>query len=248
MPICFYDWDPQSDAYYVSGVFECVVREVWPPCLTMESALEYSKRTPVLGSVPFLVLRGKGQQRMFCANGESRGQLQSRATKAFHMDDISGMPMLHFDTLVSHYRPNSLSGKMMLAGTSAILSDIMCMPSKLRETGVAFLQKHRQKSINKQWRDRRFIIERIGGDGGVIMSALWRTTGCWDARGARCARDLLNVAPDAPDAPDDDQGSAPGQKKRSSVTNHYPHDDDVEAEPPRSRPCRSLGSTPPPRS
>ena len=152
-----------------------------PPCLTIESAREFVRRRPNLDNVPFLVLRGKGetQRRALSAKGEITALFECRASQLFHMDKTSGMPMLQFNTLVTHYKPNSLTGRLMFSGCTSILSDVLCMPEQLKESQVSFLQSKRVHSIEKQLRDRRLAVERIGGGGGVVMSLWWRTMGSW---------------------------------------------------------------------
>jgi hypothetical protein len=152
----------------------------------MEAAREFACRRPDLGNVPFLVLRGKGdrgQQQLnrkaYSANGEVTSLFQCRASRSFHMDQTSGMPMLQFNTLVTHYKPNVLTGRLMFSWNTSILSDVMCMPEKLKESQISFLQQIRGRSIEKQLRDRRLAVERIDGEGGAVVSLWWRTMGNW---------------------------------------------------------------------
>ena len=197
LPMCCYDWDPQSSSYYLSGIFESVVKQSYPSCLTMETARDFVRNCRAsLESVPFIILRGKGsgmrekqfrdQRRAFSASGEVTAPFQCKASRSFHMDEASGMPMLQFNTLITHYKPNPLTGRLMFSGNTSILSSVVCMPEQLKESGVCFLQKVRWRSMEKQFRDQRLAVERINGDGGVVMSSVmsssslwWRTTGRW---------------------------------------------------------------------
>lgn len=155
IPVCVYEWD--LDHYHLARVMDIVPKDQWPSQWVLgRCELKWN-----LDAMPFLVLRKNGTETVLAPNGAKYGSLgKCPRSRLFHVEH--GMMMLHLTSPMATYRTNPTSGRLMFHAESCILSDVQCFPMRLNVDEVRYLMTNRLRSIRKQLRDQRLVVEAAG--------------------------------------------------------------------------------------
>lgn len=170
VPVCVYVCRGEADVWDFEGVVEVPVRSEWPAVLTLERRV-----VPLapMDRVPFVILNDRRRSTAFSASGaewDCTGCRLQRSSR-FHME--SNMIMLHFESPVVSYTMHVPSGRLALSGQCLVLSDVLCMPRRVHRADIAFLRKQRSRSIKKQMRDQRVVIDLGRGRAATYMPTTW---------------------------------------------------------------------------
>lgn len=169
VPVCAYARRRANEtAWEFDGVVEVAVRREWPTFLTVASA---AMPTAVpMDRVPLVLLSERGRTTAYSANGSAWDCTGARHRRSSRYHAEGDLIMLHFESPVVTYAMQGATGRLALAGSCLVLSDIMCMPRRVALEDVAFLRRQRAKSIRKQLRDQRVVVDL--GDGRAATYAL----------------------------------------------------------------------------
>lgn len=147
--------------------FECVVeithRFEVPSVLQMSTVSSLSANSPMeeaaLSKLPMIILRNRLCSIAYTAGGDKWDCTGYRYRKSsrFHIED--SVVMLHYDSLLVNYAMAPVSGRLMLAGWTQLLSNVLCFPRVMNTPHIAFIGKQRCKSIVKQIRDKRVVVD-----------------------------------------------------------------------------------------
>jgi hypothetical protein len=178
VPVCAYarrSGEKEEATWEFDGVVEIAVRREWPAFLTVASAAAMmpSSAAVPMDRVPLVLLSERGRTTAYSANGSAWDCTGARHRRSSRYHAEGGLIMLHFESPVVTYTMQGATGRLALAGSCLVLSDIMCMPRRVALEDVAFLRRQRAKSIRKQLRDQRVVVDLGDGRAATFVLNTW---------------------------------------------------------------------------